>query len=113
MKILSFLLILFTIPAFAQIEAKTQQPKIQGSWQADSNGDRMILKLNSDGSGEFDGEAIKYTTKDNKFILTIVAESQTIVYYFKLQENSLTISGADLDEPIIFSRSETNVQKGK
>jgi len=113
MRTLSFLLILVSIPAFAQIEAKVQHPKIQGTWQADSNGDRMILKLNADGSGEFDGEAINYTTKDNKFTLTIVAESQTVVYNFKLQENSLTISGGDLDEPVTFSRNETDVQRSK
>ena len=104
-------LILFSIPAVA--EMTTQQNKIQGTWQTDSDGDRKILKLNEDGSGEFDGETIKYTIKDSKFIMTIVAEAQTIAYNFKLQENSLTISGGDLDEPVLFSRNDSNVQRGK
>ena len=104
------LLILFTITMAAQ---STQQNKIQGIWQTNSVEEKMILKLNADGTGEFEGEAIKYLAKDNKFTMTIVAEEQTIVYNYKLQENSLTISGGDLDEPVVFSRSETNVQGGK
>jgi len=106
-------LILLTLPMAAQKGVPPQQNKIQGIWNTDSDGDRLTLKLNEDGSGEFDGEAIKYTIKDYKFIMTIVAEAQTIAYNFKLQENSLTISGGDLDEPVLFSRNDSKVQRGK
>jgi len=82
-------LILFILPVVAHEGVTPQQNKIQGIWNTDSTGDRMILTLNEDGSGE------------------------TIVYNFKLQDNSLTISGGDLDEPVKFSRNNSNVQEGK
>ena len=114
MKTLSILVLaILVIPVFAQGDTKAQQNNIQGTWQSNSIEDQTTLKLNADGSGEFDGESIRYTVKDNKFNLTIVAENQTIVYNYTLQENSLTISGGDLDEPVKFSRKGTQVQVGK
>lgn len=108
MRILSTLfLTAITLSVFAQIGAKMQQNKIQGIWQNNSSGMQMTLILNADGTGEFDGEAIKYTTKDNKFNLMVDGGSQTLVYNYNLQGNSLTLSGGDLDTPITFSRNGT------
>jgi len=97
----------------ASIGAKTQQSKIHGTWLNHSFGYQMMLVLRADGTGEFDGEPIRYTMKDNKFTLFIVADAQTLVYDYKLQENSLTISGGDLEGPVTFSRNGTNVERGK
>jgi hypothetical protein len=111
MKILSTpILAFFVISAFAQIGAKTQQSKIHGIWQNNSFGYQMTLILNADGSGEFDGEGIKYTTKENKFNMTIVAEQQTIVYNYNLQGNSLTVSGGDLEAPVTFTRNGSSTE---
>ncbi|HEY3429252.1 MAG TPA: hypothetical protein VGK39_01165 [Cyclobacteriaceae bacterium] len=106
MKTFSILVfsIVITI-AHGQIGAKAQQNKIQGTWLNNSFGYQMTLILNADGSGEFDGEAIKYTTKENKFNMTIVAEQQTISYNYNLQGNSLTVSGGDLEAPVTFTRN--------
>jgi hypothetical protein len=96
----SFVLVFCLIPFFAQ------QSKIQGTWHNKSDGDQMTLILNADGSGELDGEAIKYIAKDGKFTMTIVAESETLVYGYNLNGNSLTISGGDLEAPITFTRGD-------
>lgn len=107
-------LILFIFPVSAHTSVKIQENKIQGTWNTNSSSDdQMILKLKADGTGELDGEAIKYTAKNNKFTITIVAENETHVYYFKLEGNSLTISGDDLEVPMKFSRSEANVKGDK
>ena len=105
MRALAILFLTFLgLSAGAQIGAKTQQGKIQGLWQNSSFGYQMTLILNADGTGEFDGDAIKYVAKDNKFTMTIVAEAETTIYNYNLQGNSLTISGGDLEEPITFTR---------
>lgn len=104
----TFLFILFLIPAFvtAQIGAKAQQGnKLTGLWQNSQFGYQMTLMLNADGSGEFDGEMIKYTSQANK--LSLIQDGQTTVYTFVLQGNNLTLSGGDLDGSIVFTKGGT------
>jgi len=91
--------------SFAQIGAKAQQNKVQGIWQNNSFGYQMTLMLNADGSGEFDGDAIKYTTQGSNLSITIVQQNQTNVYTYVLQGNSLTVSGGDLDQAVIFIKN--------
>lgn len=93
--------------AGAQIGAKVQQgSKIHGLWQNTQFGYQMTLLLNPDGSGEFDGEMIKYTTQNTK--LSITQAGQNTTYTFSLQANSLTLSGGDLDNALTFIRGGTN-----
>ena len=100
-KTLLFLLI--SIPSIAQIGAKVQQQsKIYGLWQNSQFGYQMTLMLNPDGSGEFDGEMIKFTTQANK--LSIVQAGVTTIYTYTLNGNSLSLSGGDLEGTIAFSR---------
>lgn len=97
---------LISIPAVAQIGAKVQQQgKIYGLWQNNQFNYQMTLMLNADGSGEFDGESIKYRTQGNT--LSISVGGTTTDYIFNLQGNSLTLSGGDLDGQIIFARNGT------
>jgi hypothetical protein len=103
-------LILFLVPiaVIAQIGAKTQQGKIFGIWQNAQFGYQMTLMLNADGSGEFDGEMIKFTYQGGK--LSIVQDGQATVYSYILQDNSLSLSGGDLDQAITFTRSGAQEQ---
>jgi len=102
----SALLIVFFLPLvlLGQIGAKVQQQgKIHGLWQNSQFGYQMTLMLNDDGSGEFDGEMIKFTTQGDK--LTLIQAGQSTVYNYKLQGNSLTLSGGDLDGAVTFTRN--------
>lgn len=104
MKSSPFILaLLLPIISFSQIGAKTQQNKLQGIWHNNDFGYQMTLMLNADGSGEFDGESIRYSSQANK--LQITQQGITNHYTFTLQQNSLTLSGGDLDAPITFTRS--------
>ncbi len=103
MKTFILYLILLPLVAGAQIGAKTQQGKIYGIWQNAQFGYQMTLMLNADGSGEFDGEMIRYTFQGTK--LSLLQGGQTTVYSCALQENSLTLSGGDLDQPVTFIRN--------
>jgi hypothetical protein len=105
MKSICFLAFLLPISLLAQIGAKTQQTKITGLWQNSQFGYQMTLMLNPDGSGEFDGESIKYSTNTNKLLIT--QSGQTTTYTFLLQGNSLTLSGGDLDDKVTFTKGGT------
>jgi hypothetical protein len=101
------LLINFLLPLMvaAQIGSKTQPGKIYGIWQNAQFGYQMRLILNADGKGEFDGETISFISQGSK--LTIVQGGMSTEYMFLLSENSLTLSGGDLDEPVMFTRNGT------
>ena len=92
-----------------QIGAKAQQQNtIQGVWANNDFGFQMTLVLNQEGSGEFDGDEIRYTTNGDK--LNITQSGITNNYTFILQNNALTLSGGDLDKPITFLRQGENPQ---
>ncbi len=91
-----------SVPAFAQIGAKAQQGKIQGVWTNSDFGYQMTLMLNTDGSGEFDGEIIAYSLQGTR--LTVKQQGQTTVYDVVLSVNTLRVSGGDLEQAITFQR---------
>lgn len=108
LPMIRILLLLWVSPIFvvAQIGAKTQQASIIGIWQNSQFGYQMTLMLNADGSGEFDGEEIRYATQGNN--LSIVQAGVTTVYTYVLQGNVLKLSGGDLEQSISFSKTGAN-----
>jgi hypothetical protein len=107
---LYFFFIFFALVAQAQIGAKIKQTQnsIVGIWQNSTLGFQMTLMLNNDNSGEFDGESITYSAIGNK--LSIKSASETTVYNYVLQNNTLTLSGGDLDKPLNFTKAGGNDQ---
>jgi len=94
------------ITANAQIGAKTKSSnQLTGIWQNNEFGYQMTLIMNADGSGEFDGDEIKYVAKNGVFTLTIVRQQTTQNYNYTLNGNSLTLSGGDLEQPITMTRA--------
>lgn len=79
------------------------QPNVTGIWQNSDFGYQMTLMLNADGSGEFDGETIRYTLQGNRLNMSIAGES--ITYVYAISGNTLNLSGGDLDAPIAFRKS--------
>lgn len=111
MKSIRFLigvLLLLNHLMVAQIGAKTKaaSPKIQGTWQNSEMGFQMVLMLNADGSGEFDGESITYTSDASHLIINQDGESNT--YTYVLNGNSLKLSEGDLESPITFTKLGTS-----
>jgi hypothetical protein len=112
MRILySVFLILLTIPLAAQVSATPQQNKIHGTWYHHSSNEEFTLILRPDGSGELDDEVIKYKIEKNTIVMTATENNEILVYKFTLHENSLTISGGDLETPIAFVRKDVQKEK--
>lgn len=98
-------LLMISVATFAQIGAKTKtsaSSSLVGKWSNNSFGFDMVLVLNADGSGSFDGEKITYTSTATS--LNIKEAGQTTQYQYKLNGNSLMLSGGDLDEAITFTK---------
>jgi hypothetical protein len=95
--------LLITFLAEAQIGAKAQQQTgIYGIWSNNQFGYQMTLLLSPDGSGEFDGDPIKYSVAGS--MLSITTAVQTTKYSFSLQGNVLTVTGGDIEGSIVFMR---------
>jgi hypothetical protein len=112
MRILHLTAFVFlTIICNAQIGAKSKQSsQITGIWQNSQFGYQMTMMLNADGTGEFDGDEIKYTAKAGVLALTIVNQQSTTNYQYTLNGNQLTVSGGDLDQAVTFTRAGTGQQ---
>jgi hypothetical protein len=97
-------MILVLIPGHSQTGSRNPGPTgIQGLWQNSQFGYQMTLMMNPDGTGEFDGEPIRYTVK-GKSLSIIIGDSETI-YEFTQQGNALTLSGGDLNGKVTFQRN--------
>jgi len=96
------LLILISNGMLAQIGANIQQKKLFGIWQNSQFGYQMVLMLNENNTGEFDGESIRFATKGDK--LEITQAGVTTSYTYSLQGNALTLSGGDLEGNVSFTK---------
>ena len=76
---------------------------VPGIWQNNTFGYQMTLMLNPDGTGEFDGETIRYMLHGNH--LNMIIEGQSITYSYALSGNNLNLSGGDLDGTISFTKA--------
>lgn len=85
--------------SFASAQNKTN---VTGLWHNSDFGYQMTIMLNADGSGEFDGEMMRYTVQGNQ--LKMIIEGMTITYNYSVAGNVLNLSGGDLDAPIAFKR---------
>jgi hypothetical protein len=94
---------LLSSAATAQIGSKVQREKITGVWQNSAFGYQMTLLLNDAGRGEFDGEPIQYVAQNS--VLAITQQGETTRYDYSLRESMLTLSGGDLESPIVFTRA--------
>lgn len=92
-----------TILVMGCINFAIAQSGIHGIWHNSDFGYQMTIILNPDGSGEFDGEVIRYTLQGNQ--LKMVVEGISSTYVYALNGNSLTLSGGDIDGSITFLRS--------
>ncbi|HQQ95856.1 MAG TPA: hypothetical protein PLX35_01275 [Cyclobacteriaceae bacterium] len=85
--------------SWAQVPA---EKALSGVWQNNSFGYQMVLILQPDGTGEFDGEILAYASAPGRLSITI--GSTTTVYAYSLQGNNLTLSGGDLQGVVAFTR---------
>ncbi len=72
-----------------------------GTWTYSGGGQTLTLVLYDNGSGEFDGAEIRYTTSGNK--LSIINGGATTVYQYQVDGKGLKLSGGDLGKPVTFT----------
>lgn len=91
--------------------AFSQTSAITGLWRNEQFGYAMDLELNKDGSGIFEGEALRYTVQGS--VLRITSGGEITDYQFKVEGARLTLSGGDLDGLVVFQRPATQKKDGQ
>jgi hypothetical protein len=84
-------------------ESTPASTSIAGVWQNNQFGTILTLYLQEDGTGEFDGEMMKYSVANGKITMTTDGGEKNI-YNMSLQGDRMTFSGGDLDQPLVFTR---------
>jgi hypothetical protein len=80
----------------------TQAQSISGTWTYNSGTFSVTMLLLDNGTGEFQGVAIKYKTLDGKLYLD--DGIQPVTYNYKLAQTTLTLSGGNLQMALTFTR---------
>jgi hypothetical protein len=98
------------LPTLAPHATAQDQPNLAGAWEhKGANGETITFTLNPDGSAKIDDEAAKYTVSGNT--IAVVLAGETIRYTFKLDGDTMTVSGGDLDKPTPFTRKAAPAPK--
>lgn len=97
-----FLLLTISTAATAQLGSKVQA-LLPGRWINTEYGYTLVLELKADGSGSFDGEAIRYKILENKQ-LEISGGGSTNRYDYSFDGKQLQLKGGDIEGVMRFVR---------
>ena len=100
-KSLIVLLTLACVAIFSPVLAM-EKSALVGTWTGGEPGAPMQLQLKADGTGIFADSPLTWKLQGGKLVIT--EEGETTLYEFTLKGSTLTVSGGDLDEPMVFTR---------
>jgi hypothetical protein len=94
-------LAIFLFVAFCAIKPALSQ-SVTGTWVFNGSGLNITMILNSDGTGEFQGMPIKYKAQNG--LLSIDDGVQPVIYNYRLNQNTLVVSGGGMQMTVTFTR---------
>ena len=96
-------LLLAVVLGLCSADAAAQRsPRIEGTWQADTPDGPQVVVVRSDSSASFGDETVRWRIVADSIFLALGDE--WMVYNFALRGRRLTLSGGDLEEPIVLER---------
>jgi hypothetical protein len=98
MKAILLVFLLMPIPLCAQ----NAQTELSGSWQTDTADGPQTIVVREDSTASFGEETVRWKLEaDTIFVLF---GDEWLGYNFKLEGDTLTLSGGDLLDPVILRR---------
>lgn len=92
------LLLALALPAAAE--------GLRGSWHGELDGAVFELVLGEHGEGKFGGEEVEYRLEGAQLVVEL--DGETVRYALKRGEDTLTLSGGELDEPLELERDDAD-----
>jgi hypothetical protein len=93
-------LFILIISLLYQLNSYSQS--LAGTWVFNDPNMNLTMLLNADGTGEFQGASIKYSTKNGQ--LYVDDGINPVKYNYKLTQNSLVLSGGGMQMSVTFTR---------
>src|SRR5437899_2814527 len=107
--LLSLLLVVFVTTNARAVDAPAS---VAGVWEYKDPAvaaNSITFTLNPDGTGKVDEDAVTYTVAGNT--IKIVTGGETVAYTFKIDGDTMTVAGGDLDKPTPFTRKNAAPKK--
>lgn len=96
-------LLLVVLGALGTADAAAQRaPRIEGTWKADTPDGPQTVIVRGDSSASFGDETVRWRIVADSIFIALGDE--WMVYNFALRGRRLTLSGGDLEEPIVLER---------
>lgn len=108
MRAARFALLAFALAAPVALRAQTTSPDFTGTWKVDAsadvkNGPREVI-IRGDSSASWGKETVRWRIKGDKISIALGGEWETYKIKLKPKESSLTLSGGDLQKPVVLKR---------
>ncbi|MDH5198000.1 MAG: hypothetical protein OEY20_12195 [Gemmatimonadota bacterium] len=97
------LLLVALVLGLGSADAGAQRaPRLEGTWKADTPDGPQTVVVRGDSSASFGDETVRWRIVADSIFLALGDE--WMVYNFALRGRRLTLSGGDLEEPIVLER---------
>ncbi len=83
--------------------AQTQLPIMDGTWETDTPDGRREIIIRPDSSASYGDETVRWRLEGDS--LHLAFGDEWIVYGYALDQNKLTLTGGDLEDPIELRRT--------
>lgn len=97
-SLVALALLLLALPAGAQ-----RPPRLEGTWRANTPDGPQTVIVRADSSASWGDETVRWRVVADSIFLALGDE--WMVYNFALAGRRLTLSGGDLEEPIVLQRT--------
>jgi hypothetical protein len=97
------LLQLLLLAALAAPAASQRAPRLEGTWRAETPDGPQTIVVRADSSASWGDETVRWRVVADSIFLALGDE--WTVYNFRLAGRKLTLSGGDLEEPIVLERT--------
>lgn len=95
--------LLALVLGLGSVDAAAQRaPRLEGTWKTDTPDGPQTVVVRGDSSASFGDETVRWRIVADSIFLALGDE--WMVYNFALRGRRLTLSGGDLEEPIVLER---------
>lgn len=84
------------------LHAQDETNTLVGVWKSGQFGDPLVLELNANGTGTFDGVPLQYEVDHRRLMIRL--KGHETLYTYSFNHSQLMLSGGDLESPLTFTR---------
>jgi hypothetical protein len=95
-------IVLLLTATLASVLAAQRPPRLEGTWRAQTPDGPQTVIVRADSSASFGDETVRWRIVGDSILIALGDE--WMGYHFALAGRRLTLSGGDLEEPVVLQR---------